>query len=448
MSTSPQAIAAAPAFARRTSALGAYCAALGYFLFFSMLFLPSVYKPFKGTLLAICLFIVFMRFATRGKLDLHPTVVAWTLGLVIMSALFMMYGFVRGSPGALRVGTTYILWPLVYTALVSGLAQFKLLLGLVRVHVVAACAISLYALSYILSSAGWIPEFLYIELDLDQAIGFREGYVGFRLLSLKSLLFQGPFLVALLMTAPRELQRRLPTTWLWIAAGLVTIATAMSSRRALLLVLAMSPGITMVVRMFLPAAQRRQDFVRVRRFVAGGAIGLVLIVGFLGLVHDYDMQAYLDMFLAGFAFDDVYQVTGASIRRAQFEGLIAGWLDRPLIGWGHGSGCRYVASRGSEWPWAYEMAYLALLHNTGLLGFLGYASGILWIFWKSTRIMRQGTLLSAMMVPVMTGTCCYLIAAATNPYLGSFDYIWVVFFPVAFINYWLLRGRRELAPLS
>jgi hypothetical protein len=32
----------------------------------------------------------------------------------------------------------------------------------------------------------------------------------------------------------------------------------------------------------------------------------------------------------------------------------------------------------------------------------------------------------------------YLIGNATNPYLEKFDYIWVIFLPVALINFWLL----------
>jgi hypothetical protein len=31
-----------------------------------------------------------------------------------------------------------------------------------------------------------------------------------------------------------------------------------------------------------------------------------------------------------------------------------------------------------------------------------------------------------------------LIGNATNPYLEKFDYIWVIFLPVALINFWLL----------
>jgi hypothetical protein len=32
---------------------------------------------------------------------------------------------------------------------------------------------------------------------------------------------------------------------------------------------------------------------------------------------------------------------------------------------------------------------------------------------------------------------------ASNPYLEKFDYMWVVFLPIAFVNYWLLDKRRQ-----
>lgn len=45
-------------------------------------------------------------------------------------------------------------------------------------------------------------------------------------------------------------------------------------------------------------------------------------------------------------------------------------------------------------------------------------------------------------LPVLVGTACFLIANTTNPYLAKFDYIWVVFLPVALINIWLLDKNK------
>jgi len=39
-------------------------------------------------------------------------------------------------------------------------------------------------------------------------------------------------------------------------------------------------------------------------------------------------------------------------------------------------------------PWLYELYYLALLYQTGLVGFTAYAAGIFWIYWMGVRVIR------------------------------------------------------------
>ena len=77
---------------------------------------------------------------------------------------------------------------------------------------------------------------------------------------------------------------------------------------------------------------------------------------------------------------------------------------------------------------------MALLYQTGLLGFTAYAAGVGWIYWMGLRVIREGGYLSALMVACLTGMTSVLIADATNPYLDNFDGMWAVFFPLAVIN--------------
>ena len=91
----------------------------------------------------------------------------------------------------------------------------------------------------------------------------------------------------------------------------------------------------------------------------------------------------------------------------------------------------------------YELSYVALLFHTGIVGFAIYAAAVIWIYRMGLRIIRSGDRIGLYMVPALVGTTCFLIANATNPYLEKFDYIWVIFLPVALINYWLLTGDEK-----
>jgi len=132
-----------------------------------MLFVPTAYMPVKAVLLFLILGIVAVGALFRGRLALHPVVQLWTLFMVVVGLSFMLIGLFAGNPGALRVGTVYALWPLVYTMLIAGAADEKVLVGLLRTLIVATVAIGLYGLSYILNAAGWLPDVFFKHLDLE-----------------------------------------------------------------------------------------------------------------------------------------------------------------------------------------------------------------------------------------------------------------------------------------
>jgi hypothetical protein len=62
-----------------------------------------------------------------------------------------------------------------FAIFVAGVSDEQRLRGLLTVLVVSAIAINLYALSYILHTAGCLPDALYIPLEQGQDVGFYEG---------------------------------------------------------------------------------------------------------------------------------------------------------------------------------------------------------------------------------------------------------------------------------
>ena len=85
--------------------------------------------------------------------------------------------------------------------------------------------------------------------------------------------------------------------------------------------------------------------------------------------------------------------------------------------------------RSDVMPWAYELSYLALLYQTGLVGLGIYATGIAWIYFMGVKILRSGGMFAESMLPLLVGMTCFLVANATNPYLAKFDGLWIIFLP-------------------
>ena len=408
--------------------------AAGFLLFALMLFLPATraYRPYKGLLLGLTLLVLLARcFVTRSIL-LHPAVLLGTLLFSCLGLFHVILGYVNGAPGALRMSTVFVIWPWVYALLMTGIATERRLMQVGRVLIWVSIAICLYCLSYVFWAAGMLPNALYLPLDLGQRIGFYHGFVEFTVKSLSSLIFTVPFITAALLAWPADyvVSRRV----LWFGLVLGFLVGLLSGRRALQLVVALGFPIALALRLQLPPVQRRAAPLR-RTFLAmvGASTAAVLV---LGATVGLELDAVWEMFRTGFAFstDPV-----AQSRAVQFDALLAGWAANPLLGSGHGAPAPGVI-RSTEMPWAYELAYLALLYHTGLVGLLVYAGGIAWIFVMSRRVIREGGPLAPLTVAILTGACTFLIANATNPYLETYDYLWVIFLPLAVVNV-LLLGR-------
>ncbi len=63
----------------------------------------------------------------------------------------------------------------------------------------------------------------------------------------------------------------------------------------------------------------------------------------------------------------------------------------------------------------------------------------------NTKVVRScvDVEIKAFVISFMVGLVAFLIANTTNPYLGKFDYMWVIFIPVMFIHTYKLEKRRS-----
>ncbi|MDH7597617.1 MAG: hypothetical protein QHG98_07785 [Methanothrix sp.] len=405
----------------------------GYLLFFLMLFVPTTYKLLKLILLLIIFLSIIIITLHRGRLPLHYNVLIWTLFVVSIGLIFIILGLFNGAPGALRVATVYVFWPMLFTLLASYASNNRVIRDLIRILIIAVFAISLYNLSYILFAAGWLPEAFYISIDQGQAIGFYEGYIEYNLYNISSLVFLIPFLIAALLIWPKD-ATPIPRPWIFAALIVGLVVSFLSARRALILIIFMSPIISLLFCSFLPQSIRRTTRTQIMRAFIIVVILLVVFIAWLQYIHNISLMLIIESI---FSTEDISN----SIRKEQFFALLDAWARSPLLGAGLGAsvpGC----IRSEEMPWAYELSYMALLFQTGLLGFFAYAMAVAWIFYMGLAIIRSGDTIGLWMLPTLVGMSCFLIANATNPYLAKFDYMWVIFLPIAFINFWLLN-RNE-----
>jgi hypothetical protein len=427
-----------------------------YVLVFLMLVFPMIFalRYVKVFLFALILATVVVMTLKTGRAGLHPAVAVWTLSLSALSFFFVLEGFFAGAPGAEQTATIYVVWPIIYSLVIAGARSKRILSGLIGTLALSTICIALYSIVYLLIQTNILPESRYFDLiSFDwraQAFGLHD-YIAMQFPGLNSLPFLVPFVLAALVTFLPNALGSLPIRrgLLWAAAFLGLASVLISGRRALYLATLTFPFLTLLFLSFQPVVERRLSRRVLARVTACGVLSLVILLIPLNAVYGVSLSGLGDRFSVGFDFSPNSEDTGATDRRVQYHALLAGWMENPILGAGHGSPA-FGSIRSEESPWNYELYYLALLYQTGLLGFTAYAAGIFWIYWMGMRVIRSGGYLSALMVASLVGLTSILVASASNPYLARYDAMWVIFLPLAIINFWLLSDpvRQQSVPVS
>lgn len=422
------------------------------FLLFLMLVLPMAlnFLYIKTALFAFLLILVFVQ--GIRSLRLHPTVVLWTLVLAAAGLFFGLRGLMFGTPGALNSIQLFVFWPLVYLFLLSGVRSVRTLQALERTLLFSSASVALFLLLYVASQAHAIPEIpgtslLFTRNELEGgyflSASFLDGHMTLGFPGIHSYAFLIPFLIAALIDRSFSRSKAWTGRW-WCALSLLLSLPVvfLSGRRAVQIVTMLAPPMTLAVGLFYPKPEKKlliKSFTRTSSLLV---IGAVLSFAVLALTNLVTLEGLEERFSTGFDFSASNRSDSALGRIDQYLGLMDGWEQSPYLGQGLGA-TAHRSVRSPDFPWIYELSYVDLLFQTGLIGCALYFAGIVWIYWSGLNIIRSGGEPARFMLPVLVGLSGMLIANATNPYLTRFDALWAIFLPVGFINHRLLvRYRR------
>ncbi|WP_457636422.1 O-antigen ligase family protein [Persephonella sp.] len=415
-----------------------------YFVFASLLFfsifLPTAYKEIKIGILYIIaiLLLVFLYKNSRYFKIYGNLLLIWFISLSIGN-FFIFWGVVNSNPGAISSITVIILWPMLYLLLTGFIHKMQFFDLINKVLIFLSFVIPVYGLYYLLGNAGVIPSNLFINIfpeNLLQGVGLYEGYVETSLPNLVSLFFLGPFVLANFMI---EKNTKKKIFYGLVFLFIITIAL-LSGRRALVLILLMS----FFIIFFLILGIKNKVIKRqlMHSFIRRSVFSILLIVvSFIGINYFYPINIYTLVERIRLALSFSSSTDPSTVARyEQFFALIEGFSENPLFGQGFGAVASVI--RNEAQPWAYELFYVALLFHTGLIGISVYALLTLWIVWQGVKILNNYTNIKYML-PYLAGMISFLLGSASNPYLTKFDYMWVIFIPVMYINYYLLNKHNK-----
>lgn len=259
--------------------------------------------------------------------------------------------------------------------------------------VLALCGftVALFISHYLVGDPGNTPSFLIFK-------GVFQGYAGgFRVFIGNQVLFV--VATALLLAEMGSLgPSRLRTAGL----ALLIASTYLSHTRGIWLGMSVVCAGVLLTMLWREVDARRQ---RLILRIAGGVALLAVVLGIGMLFSAVPRPSFLGD-------------TSAGLREQQAPKLWDAFKQNPLLGDGLGAVVRPRFVRDPAAPWSYELTYLQLLFQMGVLGLLAALALPLAVVRRGLREAAVGELQALPLAGAMA-ILGILVASATNPYLLS-----------------------------
>lgn len=407
----------------------------GMMLLFLMFFLPAAYQEIKLILLTVIFTQIILVTIITQRVNFHPIIFLFFLFYLSMGSAYAVYGALRGNMGTIPITKEIVFYTFVYMFLIIGIRHLYCI-KLVHITLVASTILlCFYLIATILNGIGFLPDWMYINLyentsgsqDFGLAVLSIRGSIGFSLSSLPSLMFLQPYLITYLIIAGNRM-----SISLLVLVLASTFIMLISGERAIQIIGLAAPLMIGTFFCFFRKSLIKRVYFFIFYFILAG-----LLFSFSLYKLGFNLHLMIDYTIEAFSSNSNMENT----RITQFNALLNGWLNHPFIGAGSGA-VLWGFPRSPESPWNYELSYMKLLFDFGLIGFLLYAIGIIYTWYLSLRIYLKKEIIGKYALPASVGSVWFFLGNATNPYLLKFDYLATLFIPVAIINLWFINRRR------
>lgn len=402
--------------------------AIGSILFFLMMLAPQSWQFVKIPLVIISFMLLLIHYVRAARKKLSAIVLIWFAILLLYGTIWSFLGVLRGNLGALDCFRLNVIWPILFLIYVLYIDSYDKFETLIKTMVWATIAISVYNISMLLSVINLIPDinsYLKIDNELSSGVGVYSGFTQLNSINIGSLAFLAPFvLVLLIMNVSTYCRISKVTLASSVVLSIITIF--ISGRRVLLFEMLATSFLVIVLNYLYNVSESRKLIMKniIKFYIV---ILLAIVSSGVALLNylNWDANQFGDRFFNAFE--------SGNVRHMEIVALFNGFSEHPIMGVGFGKGVSdYVASY--ERPWTYEVSYSVILYATGILGSGVYLWCIGYIYYYLVISLKLKPSKIGITIAMLVSFTCFLIANATNPYLGSYDFMWMLFLPIAYIN--------------
>ena len=395
-----------------------------------MLCFPQSLMGLKAGILAILLIASIYKTFTLSEQTYLPKYLYWILFFFLSGLFSLTYGVVKGNPGAHFFLLTYLVWPLVFPLIFKLLDNnsFRSLFGLFKFSYV------------ILLITGAIA---FLQMNLGVFSFFPPELFGYEIVEYARPMYlfispSGPATVSffilfsfLLSYYCLDNKKMSIKRVLFLLMGFVYII--ITSRRVMMFGFIYIP----ILFILLSILSKRHNIFpiynkfKIRNTLIVYIFPIICLIFGIGYIFA-DMSDFSLFFSSAFSSDGDFG-SGENVRLDQRVALLNGWYDNFFFGAGTGINASVVRN---DIPGVYELSYYASLFERGLFnGFFYLFLLFIPVVW-TVRLARKCIYGDnyIFMLSYAVSYISLLFANATNPYMGSFDFMWVIFMFIALLN--------------
>lgn len=393
---------------------------LHFLLFFLLgllaIVVPNSFQFSTVSLLFICALLSLPSVLRRG-------ISFWMFGCLVTSwlvtSIYIFVGVTSGAPveAVLQVVFIYMISPTMWVIVFSGLlnrVSIDFVVNMFSIYAVLS-VLSVVLFFFLFATFGAEAVSIFKE---NANVNVRGGYAGATMHVYGSLIF----LTAAFFSAP-EVIKKVPFRWMLLMCLLLSAIT--SGRSALIL----SVPIGILIRFFV----RRYTLKQLSSATVD--LGFIFVfffflAWFIFYFYSIDVAYIIRLFL-----EEISQ-GGGGARTGQISALWEGIRSNHGLGSGHGIGVDYI--RSADFPWRYEVVWLATIFRVGFIGallyflpFALYFAGIFYL-WARGQVDSFDRFLFG-------GFLAVFVASTTNPYIEAFTFQWMYVLPAC---YFFLKNQK------
>ena len=381
----------------------------GYALVGLMMLFPLQFPFIKSIILTFLLFVTLF-FIDRLRSAFVGKILLWGYLYMFVGLCAISYGLLLHNPAPQKYFLVYVIWPILFTylSLFIGYQYFKRLLVCTKICLLLILIIGVIACLKFNIEFIQEGEFLGYEAML------RPGFpiIAIAGAPITTVLFWYFFFYSLVLLKSNISK----IDWIILLLGVIFIF--MTSRRILFLNFFLAPLFEFLFLPFIKGKEERNNLVSIFK----KRMQILFVLLFL-VVCVAELFGWVSLDSLGDFFSKTSDVSDEP-RHLQASALIEGWMDSPILG--HGAGVNASVVR-SDIPGTYELSYLAMLFERGLLGVSVFIALYVILMHWSIKCLKKNVVDKAYILSFIVAINLFMIANATNPYLNAYDYMWFLF---------------------